>query len=413
MLRTDRIRCVKGREILNARGRPTVEAELVTEKGIRVTASVPSGTSRGKYEAYELYDGGTRYGGYGTRTAAANISGPIAQALKGHDVADQIGIDQVLLELDGTENKRNLGGNAILAASVAAAKAGAASQSVSTFRYLLQPGVIPRIPDIVATVIAGGVFSTSGLEFEDYMLILHDFPGFPDALEALVAMRKQLENKLRAKYHDFPEDGGALAAPLSSTEEAFDYILGTATELGYRGKVDVGLDVAASELWDEKERKYRLYGGETYSGGELLAYYTGLCEKYPLTFLEDGFEQDAFADFAKLRARFPDREIVGDDLFVSNPKRLQRGIDCQAANAILLKVNQIGTVTEAVAAGNLARSNGMDVIVSLRSGETGDDFIADLAVAVGARQIKLGSPVREERNAKYNRLLHIWEELEG
>lgn len=390
-----------------------MEAELVTEKGIRVTASVPSGTSRGKYEAYELYDGGTRYDGYGTKKAAANISGPIARALKGRDVADQRGIDQVLLELDGTDTKRNLGGNAVLAASVAAARAGAASQGVSPFRYLLQPGVVPGLPDIVATVIAGGVFSTSGLEFEDYMMILHDFPGFPEELEALVALRKQLEKKLRAKYLDFPEDGGALAAPLASTAEAFDYILSTATDLGYRGKVDVGLDVAASELWDEKTGRYRLNGGKTCNRSELLAYYAKLCEKYPLTFLEDGFEQDAFEDFAKLRSMFPERQIVGDDLFVTNTKRLQKGIDCMAATGILLKINQIGTVTEAVAASNLARSNGMDVIVSLRSGETGDDFIADLAVAVGARQIKLGSPVREERNAKYNRLLRIWEELQG
>jgi len=404
---------IKGREILNARGKPTVEAELTTKNGITVIASVPSGTSRGKYEAYELYDGEERYGGHGTRKAATNISGIISENLKGHDITDQKGIDEILVKLDGTNNKSKLGGNAILAVSVAAAKAGAASLGVSPFRYLLQPGITPKLPDIVATVIAGGVFSTSGLEFEDYMMILHDFFSFPDALEALVTMRKHLEKSLRNKYGAFPEDGGALAAPLSSTEEAFEWMLATAKETGNEQKVSLGLDVAASELWDTQLGKYKLYGGKVYSKKELLTYYCQLCQKYPLSFIEDGFEQDDFASSAQLCQMLPDKEIVGDDLFVTNPERLAVGIRQKAANGMLLKINQIGTVTEAINASRLATENGIDIIVSLRSGETGDDFIADLSVAVGARQIKLGSPVREERNSKYNRLLRIWEELEN
>lgn len=408
----DRIACVKGREILNAKGRPTVEAELITENGIRVTASVPSGTSRGKYEAHELYDGGERYGGYGTRTAANHISALISDALKGRTLGNQKEIDDILIHLDGTPDKSKLGGNAVLAASVAAAKAGALALNMEPYEYLRQSKVSFKIPDIIATVIAGGAFSTSGMEFEDYMMVLHGFSCFPDELEALCSMRKKLEVMLREKYGDFPEDGGALAVPLNSSEEAFEWILKAADTLGYGDKVTLGLDVAASELWENEHGIYRLGGGKAYSTEELKIYYQELCKKYPLTLIEDGFEQDDFGSFRSLKQALPGIQIVGDDLFVTNTERLKRGIKEAAANALLLKINQIGTVSEAIEASNLARENGMDVIVSLRSGETSDDFIADLAVAVGARQIKLGSPVRQERNAKYNRLLKIWEKLE-
>ncbi len=408
----DRIAKIIGREILNAKGRPTVEAELTTESGIKVTASVPSGTSRGKYEAYELYDGETRYGGLGTRKAASNISKEISYALRGMDVTEQSRIDSVLRELDGTSDKSKLGGNAMLAASVAAAKAGAASQKIAPYVYLRQQGVRVKIPDIVATVIAGGVFSTSGMEFEDYMMILHGFDAFPDELEALCTMRKELEAGLRGQYGDFPEDGGALAPPCSSSAEGFQWILRTASALGYEQNIKLGLDVAASELWDKDSRCYKMAGGKNLTSEELAEYYRELCIKYPLGFIEDGFEQDDFDGFARLMKMVPQIQIVGDDLFATNVERLKIGINRKCANGVLLKINQIGTVTEAIETSNLARQNDMDVIVSLRSGETTDDFIADLAVAVGASQIKLGSPVRAERNAKYNRLLKIWEDLE-
>lgn len=407
----DRIADIRGREILNAKGRPTVEAELTTERGIRVTASVPSGTSRGKYEAFELYDGELRHGGYGARKAAANISGEIRETLVGLEAADQEAIDDALCGLDGTPDKHRLGGNALLAASVAAAKAGAASLGLPVYRHLKQGNEPCALPDILATVIAGGAFSTSGLEFEDYMAVLHGFETFPEALDALCALRAALEKNLRGRYGDFPEDGGALAAPLSSSEEAFRWILDAAGELGCSGHVNLGLDVAASELWNPDTGCYQLGGGRTMSPGELAKYYAKLCGEFPLTLIEDGFEQDDFAGFAGLTRDLPGVQIIGDDLFVTNLNRLQTGIERRCANGILLKINQIGTVTEAIRASRLARANGMDVIVSLRSGETADDFIADLAVAVGARQIKLGSPVRMERNAKYNRLLKIWQEL--
>ena len=407
----DRIRKVVGREILNAKGRPTVEAELVTEGGIRTVASVPVGTSRGKYEACDLYDGGERYRGLGVRTAVAHVSGCISDALAGSDVTDQQAIDCILLELDGTENKSRLGANAILATSVAAAKAGAAASGLEPYAYLCPGRTAYRIPDIVATVIAGGVFSTSGLEFEDYMLILRDFGEYPRALEALCAMRGLLEKRLAKRYGIFPEDGGALAPPCASSAEAFAEMLETADRLGYSKNVTLGLDVAASELYEPETGMYRLSNGRKLAAGELLDYYVSLCQDYPLTFIEDGFEQDRFEDFSRLTARLPGIQTVGDDLFVTNPARLKRGIAAKAANGLLMKVNQIGTVTEAIAAAQLAQENDMDVIVSLRSGETTDDFIADLAVAVGARQIKLGSPVRAERIAKYNRLLKIWDHL--
>ncbi|MCI8765209.1 MAG: phosphopyruvate hydratase [Lachnospiraceae bacterium] len=412
----ERIAEVRGREILNARGRPTVEAELVTDRGIRVTASVPSGTSRGRYEAYELYDGGTRYGGYGTRKAAGNISSEINQALRGMDVTGQEEIDRALCCLDGTEDKSRLGGNALLAVSMAAARAGARAREMELYSYLYecrpsyQPGqkMELKLPDIMATVISGGVFSVSGMEFEDYMLLLHGFESFPDELEALCAMRQRLEKDLRKKYGNFPEDGGAMAAPCRCSEEAFEWMLQTAEALGYGEKISLGIDVAASELWNPADRIYRLGGGKTCSREELLEYYQKLCRNYPLTLIEDGFEQDDFDGFGLLRQRIPQIQVVGDDLFVTNKKRLERGIRGNCANGLLMKINQIGTVTEALKASETARQGGMDVIVSLRSGETTDDFIADLAVADRARQIKLGSPVRAERNAKYNRLLRIW-----
>ena len=408
---SDYIRTVRGREILNANGKPTVEAELQTQNGIRTVASVPSGTSRGKYEAYELYDGGARFDGFGTRAAAGNITGPISNALTGMDITKQEETDRILCELDGTPNKERLGGNAILAVSVAAARAGAIASGLPLYRYISGGKRPVRMPDIIATVMSGGVFSGSGMEFEDYMYLFHSFENFPDELEALVHLRRSLERKLREKYGNFPEDGGALGAPCSSTAEAFGWMLDNAGEEGYDSRVSLGLDVAASELFAADTGKYRLGSNRVLTAEQLLGYYAELCGRYPLTLIEDGFDQDDFESFAKLKERQPTIQVVGDDLFVTNPERLKMGIRQDSANALLLKINQVGTVTEALRANDLARENGYDVIVSLRSGETTDDFIADLAVGIGARQIKLGSPVRAERNTKYNRLLEIHQEL--
>lgn len=404
---TETIKKITGREILNANGKPTVEAMVETEGKIISIGSVPSGTSTGFYEAYELYDGGKRYGGYGTRVAAGHVSNEINAALKGMSVNDPTELDRTMIALDGTTNKSRLGANAILAVSVAAHRAHATSASLPLYKTLCPGQSTYRVPNIIATVISGGAFSPSGLEFEDYMYILSGFDTFSDQLEALVVLRRTLEKKLKLRFGEFPEDGGALAAPLSSTREAFEAMLETARECGYEQHVSLGLDVAASEFYDKETHIYRF--GEGMDREELCNYYLELCKEYPLTFIEDGFAEDDREGFELLMQHKPDVQIVGDDLFASNIERLKQYSSC--ANGLLLKINQIGTVSEAISAAEYASSSGIDVIVSLRSGETTDDFIADLAVALSARQIKLGSPVRAERNVKYNRLLQIAEEL--
>ena len=396
------IQQLRGREILNARGKPTVEAELLTSSGITVTASVPSGTSTGKYEAFELYDGGSRYEGCGTRKAAANISGEINDCLRGVALEDLRAIDQRICALDGTPNKSRLGGNALLAVSMAAARAGAAAAGVPLYRWLAGEQRKLRMPDLTATVIAGGAFSFSGLAFEDYILVL-----------SLVAIRRQLERDVRAKYGDFLEDGGAIAAPIASDGEAFEFMLEATRKAGFEANAALGLDVASSQMYSPEDDLYRFGKLPPQNREQLLETYLGLCREYPLRLIEDGFHEDDFEGFGMLKAAAPGIQVVGDDLFATNLARIRRGIQHDSANTLLLKMNQAGTITEAMDAGRFAQENGYDVIVSLRSGETTDDFAADLAVAVGARQIKAGSPVRAERNAKYNRLLKIQAQLES
>lgn len=403
------IEMIRAREILSGPGRPTVEVELTTNDGIRVEASVPSGTSKGKYEAWEVYDGGKRFRGLGVKKAAENVNREIAPKLIGENVFAQRRIDNLMIELDGTKNKQRLGGNAILAVSLAVAKAGAAAAGLPLYRYLGGLGSV-RLPVPLATVISGGKHSPSSLDFEDYLLIFDGFTSFADALEALVEIRYILGKNLQKKFGLVADDGGALAPPLSDTPQAFDLMLEAVEQAGYGGKVALGLDAAASDLYLEDRGLYNI-GGREMEPTELIDYYISLAKQYPLVFIEDPFDQDDFVSFAKLTAALPDRKIVGDDLFVTNPERIKMGIEQKAGNTLLLKVNQIGTVSEAYDAGILALQNGLAVTVSLRSSDTNDSFIADLAVALGAEQIKLGSPVRGERNAKYNRLLKIEAEL--
>ena len=403
------IELIRAREILSGPGRPTVEVELATNDGIRVEASVPSGTSKGKYEAWEVYDGGKRFRGLGVKKAAENVNREIAPKLIGENVLAQRRIDNLMRELDGTKNKQRLGGNAILAVSLAVAKAGAAAAGLPLYRYLGGLGGV-RLPVPLATVISGGKHSPSSLDFEDYLLIFDGFSCFADALEALVEIRYNLGKNLQNKFGLVADDGGALAPPLSDTPQAFELMLEAVEQAGYGGKVRLGLDVAASDLYREERGLYEV-GGREMEPAELIDYYISLAKQYPLVFIEDPFDQDDFESFAKLTAALPDRKIVGDDLFVTNPERIRMGIERKAGNTLLLKVNQIGTVSEAYDAGILALQNGLAVTVSLRSSDTNDSFIADLAVALGAEQIKLGSPVRGERNAKYNRLLKIEAEL--
>lgn len=404
---SETIKYIKGREILNAKGMPTVEAQIETVGGDVAVASVPCGTSTGSYEAVALYDGGARYGGKGTRVAAGHVSNEINGLLAGKSVADPSYLDQLMLQLDGTADKSRLGANAILAASVAVAKVSALSKRMPLYKSLCARKSY-KTPDIIATVISGGAFSSASLEFEDYLYIFSGFDSFEEELEALVILRRHLEKKLVERFGVIPEDGGALAAPLKSSEEAFRCMLDSVDACGYTGKVTLGIDAAASELYDAESAVYKF--SKNFSRDELLSHYTYLCDKYPLTYIEDAFQEDDIKGFRMLKAELPAVQNVGDDLFVSNISRLEKYHD--AANGLLLKINQIGSVSEAIKAAEFASAHDMDVIVSLRSGETTDDFIADLSVAVGARQIKLGSPVRAERNAKYNRMLQIADELE-
>jgi enolase len=403
------IKSITGREILNSRGKPTVEAELITSNGLVVTASVPSGTSTGKYEARELFDGGKRYAGFGTRKAAENISSEINQALCGLDVTDQRSIDKQLIEIDGSDQKQRLGGNAILAASMACAKAGALYLGLPVYRYL-GGFQATKLPDIASTVISGGAFSPSGLEFEDYLLIIEGLPSFSESVEALCHMRKILERICIDRYGAVAEDGGALAPSMSSTEEAFETILLAAKDAGYEQHVKLGLDVAANELYLADQGIYRMKN-HLMDASTLTQYYQKLVKDFPLIYIEDPFTEDHWDDFAKLTELLPEVQIVGDDLFATNSVRLAKGISLHAANTLLLKVNQAGTITEAMDAACLAIDHRIAITASLRSGETNDDFQADLAVAVRARQMKLGSPVRGERNAKYNRLMWIENDL--
>lgn len=403
----DTIARVHAREILNAKGNPTVETEIETSSGKIVTASVPSGTSTGKYEAFVLLDGGIRYEGKGVQKAVDNVNTVIAERLIGRKLDNLKKIDELLIDLDGTENKTKLGANAILSVSVACAKAIAVAKREPLYATLASKKEF-KLPDIIATVVSGGNFSPSGLDFEDYLYIMHGFDKFSEELEALVALRKNLEKNLVKKFGPILEDGGALAAPLTSTEEAFEFMLSTSKECGFEKNIGLGLDVAASEL-HQGNSIYKIKQGMNRE--QLVAYYNELIDKYPLTYLEDGFDEDDVEGFKLLSSSTSKIQNVGDDLFTSNIKRLRKYHTF--ANGLLLKINQIGTVSEAIEAADFAKKNNMDVIVSLRSGETTDDFIADLAVAIGAKQIKLGSPVRAERNVKYNRLLKIEEELEA
>jgi enolase len=396
-------------EILSGSGRPTVEVELTTSKGVRTVASVPCGTSTGKYECKALYDGGKRYRGFGVQNAVSNVNNVISPKIMGMDVTAQSDIDNLMIELDGTPRKDNLGGNSILAVSLAVAKAGAEACGLPLYRYLGGIGS-NRLPVPVATVLAGGHHSPSTLDFEDYLISLDGFGSFSDAVEALSEIHATLGGLLRNKFGDTPDVGGAYAPPMKTNNEAFDTILEAADKAGYSKKVSLGLDVVGSDIFSAATKKYRISGKEL-SIEDYTTYLSELSRKYPLNYIEDPFHEDDFESHSTLVALLPNRKIVGDDLFVSNSERLAMGILKRSCNALLLKVNQVGTLTEAYKTASLALRQKYTITVSLRSSDTNDSFIADLAVAVGADQIKLGGPVRGERNSKYNRLLRIEKEL--
>lgn len=402
---------VKAREILDSRSNPTVEVDLFLEGGIKATASVPSGASTGSKEALELRDGDKRYHGKGVLKAVNNVNTIIKEKIVGMEL-DQEAVDKMLLELDGTPDKTNLGANAMLGVSLAALKAQALVggkelyESVSDGTYLMP---IPMV-----NIINGGVHADNNLDIQEFMivpLLKEEKDRIRAASEVFITLKGLLKD---GGYATSVGDEGGFAPNLKDNEEAFKLLVTAIEKSGYKPGEDISIaiDVAASELYDANIEKYRL-DNRLYSTEELFGYYLKLVDKYPIISIEDGFDENDFKGFALLTAQLGSRiMVVGDDLFVTQTRYLAKGIEEKAANAILLKANQVGTVTELLATIKMARENGFDMIISHRSGETTDTFIADLAVGLKLPYIKTGSVSRGERIAKYNRLLKIEEDLE-
>jgi enolase len=407
---------VHARMILDSRGNPTVEVEVVTEDGVVGRASVPSGASTGTHEAMELRDGDkARWLGKGVDSAVNNVVVALAGHLVGLDATDQRAIDRLLVEVDGSPNKKNLGANAILGCSLAVARAAALSLDLPLYRYLggVNACVLP-VP--LMNVLNGGAHADNGLDIQEFMLAPAGFDRFSDALRCGTEIYHALRGVLKARgLSTAVGDEGGFAPRLEQDSEALDLLITAIEKAGYKpGKqVFLALDVAASGLWDEEVKAYRLRNRvDPVSSAEMIELWAGLADRYPLVCLEDGLAEDDWAGWTALQARLGDRiEIVGDDLFVTNTERIRRGFAQRAANAVLIKVNQIGTLTETLDAITLTHRHGWRSVVSHRSGETEDTSIADLSVAAGTGQIKTGAPCRTERIAKYNQLLRIEEEL--
>lgn len=412
---------VYAREILDSRGNPTIEAEVLAGEEFLGRAGVPSGASTGKFEAVELRDGGQRYGGLGVRHAVDHVNARIAHALMGLNVFDQKAIDETMRKLDGTDNKSNLGANATLGVSMAAAKAAAAALRMPLYAYLggVRAGELP-VP--MMNILNGGRHADNTLDIQEFMIMPVGACCYQEGLRMCVEIYHTLKRLLKEQgYSTAVGDEGGFAPNLNDAKEALGFLVKAIETAGYQPKKEVGLalDVAASELYDAQSGKY-VFEGEGKRSGNLVArtavemadYYEELANEFPLLSIEDPLDEEDWEGWKMLTARLGSRlQLVGDDLFVTNTKRLQKGIEWKAANAILIKVNQIGTLTEAMEAIEMAKSAGYKTILSHRSGETADSIIADLAVAFRAGQIKTGAPCRTERVEKYNQLLRIEERL--
>jgi enolase len=407
---------VLGREILDSRGNPTVEVEVWLESDVMGRAAVPSGASTGIHEALELRDGDQgRYGGKGVLQAVQHINGEIADALFGMDALDQVGVDKATLDLDGTPNKSKLGANAILGVSLAVARAAAEALGLPLYRYL--GGVVARtLPVPMLNIMNGGAHANwQGTDLQEFMIAPVGAPSFREALRWGAETYHALKAVLKSKgYPTGVGDEGGFAPPLKANAEAIELILTAVEKAGYKPGVDMGiaLDPATSEIYEEDGTYNLRTEGRKVTAAQMVEMYAGWVKQYPLISIEDGLAQDDWEGWKLLTATLGTQiQIVGDDLFVTNVERLARGIAEKAANSILIKLNQIGTLTETIAAIEMARKVGWTAMVSHRSGETGDTFIADLVVAMGTGQIKTGAPCRSERVEKYNRLLRIEEEL--
>ena len=405
------IKVIKAREILDCRGNPTVEVDVITDEGVLGRADVPAGRSRGQHEAFELRDGGTRYAGKGVLKAVKNVNDIIAAALEGMDVRKQKEIDMAMIELDGTENKSKLGGNAIVGVSLAVARTAASALSLPLYRYIGGPEA-HVLPVPLLNYINGGKLAATDLDFQEHIIIPVGAETFSEAMamgaEVYFLLGKMLAKKY-TKYVLNVADEGGYTPPMKDPREAFDAELTAIEELGYGDDFVLGLDVAASHFYNEKKNTYR-FMGEEISRERFMDFYEDLCGAYPVQSIEDPLQQEDFEGFAELTKALG-IQIVGDDLFVTNVKRLRKGIEMGAANALLWKVNQIGTLTEALDAAYCAFGYGYGVQVSERSGQTEDTWLADMAVGLNAGQIKTGAPCRSERTAQYNQLFRIEEEL--
>ena len=417
---------VHGREILDSRGNPTVEAEVTVKSHMdgqlhTSLAAVPSGASTGRFEAVELRDGETRYFGLGVQNAVKNINEKIASVLCGRNALEQIEIDRILMETDGTENKSNLGANAMLAVSLATAKAAAKALHLPLYRYL--GGVSPRLlPVPMMNILNGGKHAANTVDFQEFMIMPVQAESFRDGLRICAEIYHNLKNILKSRgLSTGVGDEGGFAPDLPDAESVLTVIVESIEAAGYTPGTDIkiAMDAASSELYQEETGMYyfpgesSLKGCEIYrSTQEMISYYESLVENFPIISIEDGLAEDDWDGWKIMTKRLGDKiQLVGDDLFVTNTKRLDAGIKLECANAILVKVNQIGTLSEAVNAVEMAHKNGYKAVISHRSGETEDTTIADLAVALNAGQIKTGAPCRSDRVAKYNRLLRIEEEL--
>lgn len=409
-----RIKKLEAYEVIDSRGNPTVECKLTMEDGRSVNALVPSGASTGEREALEMRDGGTRFHGKGVLNACANVNKKLAPALYLMDVSKQKQIDEKMLKLDGTDFKTNLGANAILSVSLAVAKANALVKGKPLYKTLGNGTTLP-IP--MMNVINGGAHADSNVDFQEFMIMPIGAKSFAEAMryasETFVELKKVLKKK---KYQTAVGDEGGFAPNFKNNEEPLDAIMEAITNAGYKpGKdIAIAMDVAASEFYDAKTKKYDLVkskGGQK-TTAQMIDWYTALVKKYPIISIEDPLDQNDWAGWTKITAKLGKKiQIVGDDLFVTNKKFLQKGIDTKAANAILIKLNQIGSLSETLETIALAKANGFNTIISHRSGETEDTFIADLAVGTNAGQIKSGSICRTDRVAKYNQLIRIEREL--
>ncbi|MGB7488692.1 MAG: phosphopyruvate hydratase [Phormidesmis sp.] len=406
------IEAIQAREILDSRGRPTIEAEIYLTGGAYGIAQVPSGASTGSFEAHELRDGdSSRYGGKGVSKAVENVNDVIARELMGENALEQIKIDRTMIALDGTPNKKELGANAILSVSLATAHAAAAAQAMPLYRYLGGP-LANVLPVPMMNVINGGEHASNNVDIQEFMIMPVGASSFREALRWGAEIFAQLSKVLDAKgLLTGVGDEGGFAPNLGSNQEALDFLMSAISEAGYTPgeQVALALDVAASEFY--KEGQY-IFDGSAHSPSATIDYLEGLVNNYPIVSIEDGLHEDDWESWKQLTERIGNKvQLVGDDLFVTNPTRLQKGIEQGCANSLLVKLNQIGTLTETLEAIDLAKRNQFSCVISHRSGETEDTTIADLAVATRAGQIKTGSLCRSERVAKYNQLLRIEDEL--